>query len=220
MRQGASRPLYPHGRGIPPAPVLRRGRLFEQTSFRMWLGETEREPTGAMKTMKKGWQGKRAFPPAFFLFSPDAKHPVGGVSHRQPVGGRQWRIQLAKRPSLSAKGFLRVAVAHPIRKNTFVLCKSMCACYFVSPGHCSCVENYYFRLRVKGRCPLWGAGVKPRMVPLAPPGNRMKNTDCYFRKKGQGAMPLVTCIGQGLFTVCLQLSVIISRYYGKKRIKR
>ncbi|MBR6810342.1 MAG: hypothetical protein IKM64_08680, partial [Clostridia bacterium] len=66
------------------------------------------------------------FPAGFFSFSPDAQHPVGGVSHRQPVGGRQCRSQLAKKQSTSAKGFLRGGSAaaslqsyHPYQRRGF-----------------------------------------------------------------------------------------------------
>ncbi|MBR3905288.1 MAG: hypothetical protein IKJ51_06225, partial [Clostridia bacterium] len=54
----------------------------------------------------------------FFSFSPDAQHPVGGVSHRQPVA-RSAGTQFAKMQSSFAKGFLRVAVPQPICKETF-----------------------------------------------------------------------------------------------------
>ena len=49
MVQGLSQPLYPCGRAIGPAPILRYRKLIVQTSFRMKLWKTEREPTGAMK---------------------------------------------------------------------------------------------------------------------------------------------------------------------------
>ena len=172
----------------------------------MLLGEPTREPTGAMKTKKRAAERMYSLTASFLSFSPDAQHPVGGVPPPSPWAAvpqptrkvtmfllqrgfcvaRSTGTQFAKMQSSFAKGFLRVAVAHPIRKNTFVLCKSMCACYFVSPGHCSCVENCYFRYWVKGQCPLWGAGAKPRMVPHAAPGNCLSDKNCCIRNRVQG----------------------------------
>ena len=97
-----------------------------------------------------------------------------------------------------AKGFLRgPQCGHPIRKNTFVLCKSMCACYFVSPGHCLQHTDCQFRRMGAGTMSLLGGGARPRMVPQAPPGNRMKDTDCYFRRMGAGSMTLLALLGCG-----------------------
>ena len=235
--QGAPRPHTPRGRAISPAPFLRRRKLFPPSSFRTKLWDPKREPTGAMKMQKKAGQ-ESTLSCRFFLIFPGCKAsgrrcftpPARGwLCHTQFAKSqlafckgvsawRQWRIQLAKIQSSSAKGFLRggsaaansqshnvpfakgflrVAVAHPIRKNTFVLCKSMCACYVVSPGHCSCVENCYFRYWVKGQCPLWGAGAKPRMVPHAPPRNCMKDTVCCIRNWVQGTA-LVSLLGCGV----------------------
>ncbi|MBQ4640627.1 MAG: hypothetical protein IJB69_08960 [Clostridia bacterium] len=59
-----------------------------------------------MKTKKRAAERMHSLTASFLSFSPDAKHPVGGVSHRQPVA-RSAGIQLAKIQSFSAKGFLR-----------------------------------------------------------------------------------------------------------------
>ena len=121
-----------------------------QTSFRMKLEVTEREPTGAMKTKKKPGEKAQAFSSGLFLlFSPDAKHPAGGVPPPSPWAAvpqptrkvtmfllqrgfcvaRSAGTQFAKMQSSFAKGFLRGGSAaansqsfnHPLRK---------CVCVF------------------------------------------------------------------------------------------
>ena len=130
--RGLLAPRTPRGRAISPAPVLRLRKLNEQGFSACGLGKTEREPTGVMKTMKKVG-GKASFPiRPFFMFSPDAKHPAGGVSHRQPVarsagtqfakfqsffckGASAWqlcRTQFAKTHSFSAKVCVHVTLFH------------------------------------------------------------------------------------------------------------
>ncbi|MBR3905697.1 MAG: hypothetical protein IKJ51_08345, partial [Clostridia bacterium] len=56
-----------------------------------------------MKTKKTAAERRLSLTASFLSFSPDAKHPTGGVSHRQPVGGRQCRSPFAKTHSFSAK---------------------------------------------------------------------------------------------------------------------
>ena len=136
------------GRGmIPPAPVLRLRKLIVQTSFRMKLQVTEREPTGAMKTKKKPAEKACAFSPGLFLsFSPDALHPAGGGT--PPARERQCRSQFAK--------------FQPF------ICENVCACFFVSPGNYLCDTNCYFRRKGAGTMSLLGCGVKPRIVSPTP----------------------------------------------------
>ena len=109
--QGAMRPPYPRTRGIAPGPNLRWRRYYQQMFFRMLIGETEREPTGAMKTKKRAVERMHSLTASFLSFSPDAQHPVGGVSHR-PARGRLCRSQLAKIQSSSANVCLRDALFH------------------------------------------------------------------------------------------------------------
>ncbi|MBR3904179.1 MAG: hypothetical protein IKJ51_00515, partial [Clostridia bacterium] len=79
--------------------------------------------------MKKGWQGKQTFPPAFFLFSPDAQHPAGGVPPPSP-----WPAVRAPNSQsyilLSSNGFLRGAVPQPTRKGSIVFLQK-CVCVFL-----------------------------------------------------------------------------------------
>ncbi len=210
--QGAPRPPYPPRQGHRPCTRSAKNKTDPQTVFRMLLEGNGMSAHGRNENVEKSRSGKYTFLPVFPHFHGKQTLRPAVFHTAQPVGGRQWRIQLAKKQSTSAKGFLRggcaasnsqshnvpfakgflrVAVAHPIRKNTFVLGKSMCACCFVSPGHCSCVENCYFRLRVKGRCPLWGAGAKPRTAPQSPPGHYLYNMNFCFRKMGAGTMSLL-----------------------------
>jgi len=112
------------------------------------------------------------FPAGFFSFSPDAQHPVGGASHRQPVGGSAAaNSQIHNVPF--AKGFLRVAVPHPARKETIYLCKGVSA--WVAVAHPIRKNTFVLGKNMCACC-------------SAPPGNRMKNTDCYFRRMGAGSM--------------------------------
>ena len=153
--RGLCSPRTPGSRAIGPAPVLRRGRLHLHSSFRMLLEETEREPTGVMKTMKKGWQGKQTFPPAFFSFSPDAQHPAGGVPPPSP-----WpavRAPNSQKYNLPLRMCVCVApVVLPIRKDTIFICESMSACYAVPPENCLCDMNCCFRKKGPGAMPLVG----------------------------------------------------------------
>ncbi len=131
--QGAPRPLYPHARGIAPGPFLRCRRLLFQTSFRMFLGETKREPTGAMKTKKRADERIYSLTASFLPFSPDAQasgwrcstaQPVGRVAVPLPIRNaiivacnrvsawRQCRSQFAKKRSSSAKECVRVTRFH------------------------------------------------------------------------------------------------------------
>ena len=128
--QGAPRPpVPPTAPGVSPLdPFCDAEVCFSRRLSACKFWGTEREPAGAMKTMKKGWQGKRAFPPAFFLFSPDAKHPDGGVPPPSP-----W-----------------VAVPRLSRINATFIYESMCACYAVSSGNCLCDKIRNIRKWVQG----------------------------------------------------------------------
>ena len=110
-RQGPMRPPYPGSRAIGPAPFLRWRKHIVQTSFRMIIWGTEKEPTGAMKTKKRAAERMHSLTASFLSFSPDAKHPVGGVSHR-PARGWLCRTQFAKTHSFSAKVCVHVALFH------------------------------------------------------------------------------------------------------------
>ena len=108
-RQGLAQPLYPSGRAIGPAPILRLRKLIEQTSFRMKLWETEREPTGAMKTKKKP-EEKACFLSRLISFVfPGCTASGWRCSTAQPVGGCATPNSQSFIRSF-AKGFLRVAV--------------------------------------------------------------------------------------------------------------
>ena len=147
---------------------------INQSIFRMLIEETKTEPTGAMKTKKRAAERMHSLTASFLSFSPDAKHPVGGVPHRQPVGSSAAANSQSHNVPF-AKGFLRVAVPHPIRKNTFVLCKNMCAWCSASPGNCMkdtvcCIRKRVqgtalVRKRVQGQCPCWGVGQSPAWFP-------------------------------------------------------
>ena len=211
--QGAPRPPYPPRQDHRPCTLSAKNKTDPQTVFRMLLEGNGMSAHGRYENVEKSRSGKYTFLPVFSHF-PRMQSIRPAVFHTaQPVGGRQWRIQLAKKQSSSAKGFLRgpqcghpirkvtvfllqrgfcvAAVPHPIRKNTFVLCKSMRACYIVSPGNCLCETDCYFRKTGAGTMSLLGCGAKPRMVPHASPGNCMEDTDCYFRRKGAGLMTLL-----------------------------
>ena len=172
MGQGPMRPPYPRkrgrglcaprspgSRGIAPAPILRYRRLLFQTSFRMLLEETEREPTGAMKTKKRAAERMHSLTASFCRF-PRMHSIRSAVFHTaQPVGGSAAASSQRNNLPLQ-RGFCVAPVAHPICKETIFLCKRMCACYFAAPGNC------------------------------------LFDMNCSFRKKGQGAMPLVGCRGE------------------------
>ncbi len=96
------------------------------------------------------------------------KHPAGGVPHR-PARGPQ--------------------CGDPIRKYAIFICESMCACCSVSLEGCLYKTDCQFRHRVKGRCPLWGAGAKPRRSPHASPGHCLQDTYCNIRYRVQGQCP-------------------------------
>ena len=90
------------------------------------------------------------FPSAYFFVFPGCfLHPAGGVHAAQPVVWRS-HTRLAILQSSFAYGFLRV---------------------IVTAGNCPLNQPTPSAEWVKGRCPLWGAGVKPRMVPHVTAGN-------------------------------------------------
>ena len=108
-----------------------------------WRTNT-REPTGSMKTKKRAAERMHSLTASFLSFSPDAKHPVGGVSHRQPVA-RSAGIQLAKFQSF--------------------ICENLCACCTVPPGNCLCDKKSRFRKMGAGSMTLLGCGAKPHRFP-------------------------------------------------------
>ena len=76
-RQGLTQPLYPAAGTLSLHPE-RDIQFYLTGFFRTKVEKTKNSTTGTMKT-EKGVDGNK-FPPApFFLFSPDALHPVGGV---------------------------------------------------------------------------------------------------------------------------------------------
>ena len=87
-KQGATRPLYPCGRAIRPAPFLRQNRMCRKWLFPHDTLENQAvSATGAMKTLKKvGWESKLSHRP-FFMFSPDATASGRRWNTAQPVGG-------------------------------------------------------------------------------------------------------------------------------------
>ncbi|MBR3905120.1 MAG: hypothetical protein IKJ51_05360, partial [Clostridia bacterium] len=80
----------------------------------------------AMKTKKRAAERMHSLTASFLSFSPDAKHPAGGVSHRQPVA-RSAGIQLAKTQSFFAKRFLRDGSAgNQFAKFQLLICEKAC----------------------------------------------------------------------------------------------
>ena len=161
-RSGACAAPVPRTRGIAPGPNLRRRRLLLHSSFRMLLGRTGREPTGAMKTKKRAAERMHSLTASFLSFSPDAKHPAVGVSHR-PTRGWLCHTQFAKMQSSFAKGFLRgPQCGHPIRKVSIVHLRKIVCVVLCFTGE---LYERYSLLHPElgpGHCP--GAGVKPRIV--------------------------------------------------------
>ena len=104
----------------------------------------------------------------------------------QPVA-RSVGIQLAKSQLSFCKGVSawRLCRSQFAKIQSFI-CENLCACFFVSPGNYLCDTNCYFRKKGPGAMPLVGCGAKPRMVPHASPGNRMKDTVCCIRNWVQG----------------------------------
>ena len=153
---------------------------------------------GRNENVEKSRSGKYTFLPVFSHF-PRMHSIRPAVFHTaQPVGGRQWLIQLAKKQSPSAKGFLRgPQCGHPIRKVSIVhLRKIVCVvlCFTgklyerysllhpeTGPGHCPGPE------KGAGTMSLLGVeGAKPRTSPQAPPGNCLFDANCQFWKWVQG----------------------------------
>ena len=128
-RSGACAVPVPLTRAIDPGPNLRRRRLLLHSSFRMLLGRTGREPTGAMKTKKRAAERMHSLTASFLSFSPDAKHPVGGVP--PPARGRQCRSQLAKSQCSFCKGVSACSCGAPnsqkhIRSLQKYVCMLLC----------------------------------------------------------------------------------------------
>ena len=99
---GGSSPPVPRGRGITPAPGMRQAYCNHHTLFRMKVEETKNSTTGTMKILKKvGWESELSHR-SFFMFSPDALHPVDGILPPARV---------------------RTPVAHPTRKVTIFFCQ-------------------------------------------------------------------------------------------------
>ena len=157
-KQGTTRPLYPCGRAIRPAPIL-RWREIHNPRFLPHVGwgtkesaHTTGRPTGVMKTKKKPGEKARFLLRPFLLFSPDAKHPVGGVSHR-PARGRQCRSHLAK---LQSTFFKRVSAWHRCRSQLAkhnLSPESMYAYFFAAPAHCLQNEDCKFGTGSRGNAP-------------------------------------------------------------------
>ena len=189
--RGLLAPRTPRGRAISPAPFLRLRKLNEQGFSACGLGKTEREHTEAMKTKKRAVERMHSLTASFLSFFPDAKHPAVGVPHR-PARGAAVPQPARKAATFICEGVSACGSAGTqFAKFQSFFCTDVCACYVVSPGPRLRDMNCQFRHRVKGRCPLWGAGVKPRMVSHASPGNCLKDADCCFRRKGAGSMTLL-----------------------------
>ncbi len=142
--RGLCGPRTPGTRSIAPGPLPANKKTFFPSSFRTKLWETEREPTGAMKTKKRADERMHSLTASFLSFSPDAKHPVGGET--PPARGRPCRSQFTKLQLL--------------------MCKRASTCYIASPGN-----RLYDKIAVsgewvQGQCPCWGGGAKPPMVSL------------------------------------------------------
>ena len=159
-----------------------------------------------MKTKKKAGQ-ESSLSCRFFLvfpgctasgwrcFTPPSPWPAVRASNSQKCNlplQRGFCVAAVPQPARQATTFISEGVSAcgsagtQFAKFQSFFCTDVCACYVVSPGHRLRDMNCQFRHRVKGRCPLWGAGVKPRMVPQSSPGNCMKDTICYIRNWVQG----------------------------------
>ena len=145
------------------------------------------------------------FPSAYFSVFPGCKASGRRLKAAQPVGWRcpirnskivvskrvsgrrRCRSQLAMLQAAFANRFVRVAgnpsvslrLPPPFTQGRLYLLPSHSGKMFVRPAN-------HFRSRVKGRCPLWGAGATPRMVLLSPSGKLLVRPANYFRNGVQG----------------------------------
>ena len=122
MEQGLGQSPVPplRGRGLRSTCTPRQGyhpctrsamnNMIEQGCFRMKGEETKNSTTGATKTIKIA-DGKMNFPSAYFFIFPGCFASGWRRSAAQPVA-RSAGIQLAKKQSTSAKGFLRGWLCH------------------------------------------------------------------------------------------------------------
>ena len=208
MIQGLMQPPCPRSRGIPPAPILRCRSLLFHSSFRMLLGGTMGQ--GPMRPPYPRQQGD---PPCtrsaiektdctnFFPHeTSDNGKRAHGHNENEENAGREsllsHRLFSIVFPGCFASGRRRNAASPWWRQGRIQLakfqsfiCENVCARFSISPGNCLCETDCQFRLWVKGRCPLWGAGAKPRRSPQASPGNCLFDTNCHFRRKGAGVKP-------------------------------
>ena len=131
-----------------------------------WKSETKAH--GHYENIEKSRPGKLAFPPIFF-------HVFPGCT------ASGWRCFTPPSPWAGASGasnsqsfnrsFAKICVRDaPFHRET------VCVKLIANSGFGS-----------RGDAPCGGGGGKaPPWSPHAPPGNRMKNTDCYFRRMGAG----------------------------------
>ena len=185
-------PPYPRQQGHRPCTLPAMEETYRTNFFpHDNLGNGKRAH-GRNENKEKAGRESLLSPPAFFYCFPRMqKHPDGGVSHR-PARGPQ--------------------CGQPTRKNTIFLCEGMCACCFAAPEHC--LKNTYCNIwyRVKGQCPLWGAGVKPRMV--SPTHHREIVCVINQATSGIGSRALPWCRGEAPHGSPLTPSVYRRRSYG------
>ena len=150
---GGSSPPVPPGRSIAPAPILRWRSIGKQTCVRKILEGRRDRPHGRYENEKRAVERMNSLTASFCRF------------HRMPLASGRRR---------SAAQPVGAAVPQPTRNMTIGICKRVCACCWYSPnfsGKWLVLYANYFRSRVQGQCPWWGAGATPRRSPCAPAEN-------------------------------------------------
>ena len=190
------RPLHSRTRGIAPGPVLRCRSLLFHSSFRMLLGETKQGP------MRPPYPGSRAISPAPFLRW--KKHIVHTsfrmklkITEREPTGAMKMKKKAGQESLLSCRFFL-----------IFPGCKASGRRCFTPPspwaGACGASSSQRNNLPLqRGFC----VAAVPQPIRKytificesmcaccsVSPEHCLCYMNCCFRKKGQGATPLVGC---------------------------
>ena len=130
VRQGPVRPPYPRQQGHRPCTLPAMEETYRTYFFPHETSGNGMSAHGRNENVEKSRSGKCTFLPVFSRFP------------RMPC------IRLAA--ILLPPARVRTPVAHPTRKETIFLCKSMCACYAVSSGNCLCDKISNIRKWVQG----------------------------------------------------------------------
>ncbi len=167
------RPPYPRQQGHRPCTQSATRKTERSNFFPHGAWGNGKRAHGRNENVEKSRSGKCELSCRFFLIFPGCRPPArrcftppspwagaSGASSSQrnnlPLQ-RGFCVAAVRAPNSQKcnlplqRGFCVAAVPHPIRKNTFVRCKSMCACYFVSPEHCLQDTHCNIRYRVQGQ---------------------------------------------------------------------